>query len=700
MSHNCKSIEISINDLPDNVIIYRYVDGDFIFVDFNDKAKQTDALSREMIGKKITDIYYEKLDDGLLEKLFCVHSFNEMQKLEIKQYKNNNIKFWRFYTIKKLENGDLIVFYQDKNRELVNKLHQIKEQNKRFKNALVKLAQIESNDLEKTFKKILKIINKSLAVSRSSIWLYKKDDGVLECVGLYSKKHKKFMSDQTICISIPKKCIVKLEAKIPILLDNRDKKNLLCKFFKKYMKLSSSSSFLLTPLLTNGEVVGVMVNASKRPANKWNKSEIDFSVAVASSISLNIEVQKRKESEAKFNNIAEISLIGLFIYNDGFVYVNRAFEKMTGYTFEELKKMKAWQFFEEDKQDEIRESVARRLRGESFFKEYSDVKIIKKDGETRLMRIAVDTIMHEGHYAGAGSIVDITEIVRQKEKVSLLAKALEYTDKLVLITDLGGHIIYVNEAFIKLSGFSREELIGSKPTILRSRTKDEAFYRKLWNTILSGEMYHDVIVDQNKDGEDFYVEFNIAPIFGKENKIEHFVFTGSDVSNRIKIENKLKQLATIDSLTKVYNRYKINEIIEHQIARSKRYGEIFSILMIDIDYFKKVNDTYGHYVGDVVLKKLSELISSHIREVDSFGRWGGEEFMLLLHKANQSEAIYIAEKIRKLVENFSIENLYKITISIGVTTFKKNDTKNLLLERADIALYQSKKDGRNRVTFK
>jgi len=698
--HNCKSIEISISDLPENVIIYRYVDGDFVFVDFNDKAQKTDALSRDIIGKKITDVFEEKLDDGLLEKLFCVHSFSETQKLEIKQYKNKGIQFWRFYTIKKLKNGDLIVFYQDKNRELVNKLHQIKEQNKHFKNALVKLAQIESSKLEKTFKKILKIINKSLAVSRSSIWLYRKEDGILECVGLYSKKHKKFMRDKTIHIEIPQECIHKFESKTPLLLDNRNKKNLLCKFFKKYMKLSSSASFLLTPILTNGEVVGVLVNASKRDLHKWNKSEIDFSVAVASSISLNIEVQKRKESEEKFNNIAEISLVGLFIYNHEFVYVNRAFEKMTGYTFDELKKIKVWQLFEKQRQDEIKEAIQRRLNGESFFKEYSDVKIIKKDGETRLMRIAVDTIMHEGYYAGAGSIVDITEIVRQKEKVTLLAKALEYTDKLVLITNLSGHIIYVNDAFIKLSGYSREELVGSKPSILQSQTKDEAFYRKLWNTILSGEMYHDVIVDKNKDGEDFYVEFNIAPIFGKENKIEHFVFTGSDVSNRIKIENKLKKLATIDSLTKIYNRYKINEIIEHQIARSKRYGEIFSILMFDIDYFKKVNDTYGHYVGDMVLKKLSELISSNIREVDSFGRWGGEEFMLLLHKANQTEAIYIAEKLRKLVENFSIDNLYKITISVGVATFVKNDTKESLLERADQALYKSKEDGRNRVTFK
>lgn len=700
VSQNSKNIDISINDLPDNVVIYRYIDGNFVFVDLNENAKKSDNLDSDVIGKKITDVFDINLDNNLLEKLFSVYFLGEMQKLEVKEYKNSGIKFWRFYTIKKLKNDDLVVFYQNKNRELVNKLQRIKEQNRHFKNALIKLVQIEFDNLSKTFKKILKITNKSLSVSRSSIWLYKKEKGVLECVGVYSKKNKYFTNNKTIQIEIPQKCIEKFELKLPILLDAKNKKNLLCASFYKYMKLSESSSFLLTPFLTNGKVIGIMVNASKKDSHKWNKSEIDFSVSVASTISLNIEVQKRKESELKFKQIAEISFTGFFIYNDKFIYVNKAFESMTGYSLSELKNINPWELCLEEDRPEIKNSVSRRLLGEKFFKEYSDVKIIKKNGEICLMRIAVDTIMHKGKYVGAGSVVDITEIVKQKEKVTLLAKALEYTDKLVLITNLSGHIIYVNEAFTKLSGYSREELIGSKPSMLKSKVKDETFYRKMWDTILSGKMYHDVIVDKSKSGEEFYIEFNIAPIFGKENKIEYFICTGSDVSNRIKVENRLKQLATIDSLTKVYNRYKINEIIEHQIASSKRYGEIFSLLMFDIDYFKRINDTYGHYVGDLVLKKLSELIVSNIREVDNFGRWGGEEFMLLLHKANQAEAMYIGEKIRRIVEKFSVDNLYKITISVGVCTFAKNDTKKMLLERVDKALYLSKENGRNKVTFK
>jgi len=694
-----QSIEISINELAENVIIYRYIDGDFVFVNLNDKAKITESFSESVIGRTITEVFDDKLDTGLLEKLFHVFTFGETQQLELKEYKNDSISFWRIYTIKKLANNDLALFYKDKNRELANKLHQIKEQNKHFKNALVKLAQIESKTLVKTLKKILKITNKALFCSRSSIWIYHKENQMLECIGLYTRKKKLFRNDRKIQIDIPKACIKRLESKEPILLDSTDKKNKICEAFQKYMKISKSASFLITPLLTNGKVVGILVNASKREATQWHKSEIDFSIAVGNHISLNLEIQKRKESEEKFNNISEVTLIGVFIYKNNFVYANKAFEKMTGYSFEELKKISPWKLFEKDMQKSLKKMIAKRLQGEKYFKEYSEIKVIKKGGETRLMRIAVETIMHEGDFAGAGSIVDITEIVKQKEKVSLLAKALEKTDNLVLITDVNGIISYVNDSWVRLSGFTKEELLGEKPNIFSAHSKDEASYTKMWDSILSGENYHDVIMDKNKNGEPYYVDFNITPIFGKEERVEHFVFTGADVSSRIRIENKLKQLATIDTLTKVYNRYKINEIIDHQIARSKRYDEVFSLLMFDIDYFKKVNDTYGHYVGDLVLKKLSELIQRNIREVDSFGRWGGEEFMLLLHKASREEAVFIAEKLRKLVKNYNIDNLYKITISIGVTTFSKYDTKETLLEKADNALYKSKEDGRNRVSF-
>ncbi|WP_297482539.1 hypothetical protein [Sulfurimonas sp.] len=110
VSQDSKNIDISINDLPDNVVIYRYIDGNFVFVDLNENAKKSDNLDSDVIGKKITDVFDINLDNNLLEKLFSVYFLGEMQKLEVKEYKNSGIKFWRFYTIKKLKNDDLVVF--------------------------------------------------------------------------------------------------------------------------------------------------------------------------------------------------------------------------------------------------------------------------------------------------------------------------------------------------------------------------------------------------------------------------------------------------------------------------------------------------------------------------------------------------------------------------------------------------------------
>jgi len=119
--------------------------------------------------------------------------------------------------------------------------------------------------------------------------------------------------------------------------------------------------------------------------------------------------------------------------------------------------------------------------------------------------------------------------------------------------------------------------------------------------------------------------------------------------------------------------------------------------MFDIDYFKKVNDTYGHDVGDYVLQELSRIILNNIRETDSFGRWGGEEFMLLLPYTSQEKIMEIAEKIRKTVQEHTFKDVKQITVSIGVTLYKKDEGISQLIKRVDIALYEAKSHGRNQV---
>ncbi len=175
-------------------------------------------------------------------------------------------------------------------------------------------------------------------------------------------------------------------------------------------------------------------------------------------------------------------------------------------------------------------------------------------------------------------------------------------------------------------------------------------------------------------------------------------FLVREIFKRKKIEKKLEELATIDGLTAIFNRYKIDVSLEKQMEIARRYHRKMSIIFFDIDYFKKVNDTYGHEVGDLVLIEISKLVTQNIRQSDIFGRWGGEEFLIILPETSLESAKKLAEKLRKIIENHTFEKVGKITCSFGVTEFKEDDTYETIISRVDELLYKSKTSGRNRVS--
>ncbi|MFZ5944733.1 MAG: GGDEF domain-containing protein [Bacillota bacterium] len=161
--------------------------------------------------------------------------------------------------------------------------------------------------------------------------------------------------------------------------------------------------------------------------------------------------------------------------------------------------------------------------------------------------------------------------------------------------------------------------------------------------------------------------------------------------------NSLEYSVSHDFLTGIYNRSFYYEYLLKEIEKSKRLEYTFSLIILDIDYFKIINDKYGHDVGDLILKELSQVISKNIRKSDIFARIGGEEFALILSQTNQDSSVIFAEKIRKTVANNIFSRVGHLTISLGVTQFRKNDTIDAIYKRADLALYKSKQNGRNRV---
>lgn len=170
-------------------------------------------------------------------------------------------------------------------------------------------------------------------------------------------------------------------------------------------------------------------------------------------------------------------------------------------------------------------------------------------------------------------------------------------------------------------------------------------------------------------------------------------------------EKKLRMLTVKDHLTEAYNRKYFIEVANMELARAKRYGSVFAVLMIDVDNFKRINDTYGHLVGDEVLRVLGKICIKNIRLNDIFARYGGEEFIFLLPQCDESEALRTGERIRHVLENARVtcsDETVHFTVSVGVAVFKncENCTLDTLLKRSDDALYAAKKHGRNCVVSK
>jgi len=171
--------------------------------------------------------------------------------------------------------------------------------------------------------------------------------------------------------------------------------------------------------------------------------------------------------------------------------------------------------------------------------------------------------------------------------------------------------------------------------------------------------------------------------------------------NELKSKNKLlEQLSVTDHLTGLYNRIKLDEVLEHEMAKGRRYQDTFGLLLIDIDWFKQVNDVYGHQAGDHVLIELANILKTYSREVDVVGRWGGEEFLVISPSTDKAGLITLANKLRQTIELFDFSIIKSKTASFGITVYREGDSIQTLISRADKALYTAKENGRNRVEFK
>jgi len=251
----------------------------------------------------------------------------------------------------------------------------------------------------------------------------------------------------------------------------------------------------------------------------------------------------------------------------------------------------------------------------------------------------------------------------------------------------------ISEAACKRSGYKKEELIGKKPSIFKSGRMEPKVYDELWTKINNGMVWSGELENRTKDGKRYWINATILPNINEENKIESYTSIAEDITDKKIIE----KISKTDKLTNVYNRVKIDECLESELDRFLRYKHVFSVILIDIDFFKSVNDDYGHQVGDCVLVDFAKILRETSRKTDVVGRWGGEEFMLICVDTEIEGAVKQAQHIRKAIEGHKFEVVGKKTASFGVSQIQESDDIESLLKRVDDHLYKAKNNGRNNV---
>ena len=270
---------------------------------------------------------------------------------------------------------------------------------------------------------------------------------------------------------------------------------------------------------------------------------------------------------------------------------------------------------------------------------------------------------------------------------------------LISITDKDGKIIDASSAFCDFIEYPKEELIGKTHRILGHPDTTDEFYINMWQQISSGKKFNAEIKSRKKSGEIYWANLTITPVI-KDNEVINYTAIRQDITNK----KRLEQLAIEDTLTGVYNRRYFNKIIEKELRRTKRENLNLCLLSIDIDDFKKYNDTFGHPKGDEVLIKVAQSLKSFAsRAADFVFRMGGEEFCIIFSGLDTEKSLEFSNELVKKIENLQIEHIEDrfVTISAGLVCMNANDIldEEELYRFSDDALYEAKARGKNQVVL-
>ncbi len=301
------------------------------------------------------------------------------------------------------------------------------------------------------------------------------------------------------------------------------------------------------------------------------------------------------------------------------------------------------------------------------------------------------------------TILDITEKVEAETKLKLSASVFEHASEATLITDANNRILSVNPAFTRITGYGAEEVLGQTPRLLASGKHPKEFYKNMWDKILTTGSWQGEIQNRRKSGEIYTEWLSINVLKGEDEAVIRHIAVFSDISDEKKAQETIERQATFDALTGLPNRNLTMDRLSQMLNHCRRHSCLFALMFLDLDHFKSVNDALGHGAGDELLVKTAKRIQSVLRDSDSVGRMGGDEFVVLLGDlVNVDDIVTISNKILTEVRQPLLIGGHTLltATSIGITVYPMDgDSPETLLKNADSALYEAKKNGRNTFCF-
>ncbi|HPH97547.1 MAG TPA: diguanylate cyclase [Anaerolineaceae bacterium] len=449
---------------------------------------------------------------------------------------------------------------------------------------------------------------------------------------------------------------------------------------------------------------------------------------VAHDITLRKNFEKGlRESEEKFHRMTDTTATGIYIYSGkSLAVINPAFQKITGYSEDDLVDMDPMNIFHPDFREMVRQRTVARLQGKEVPSRY-EAKIITREGIEKWVDLSATTITYQGQPATLGTFLDITE--QKKLEDHLRASQKLYLGIVENQTDPicrwlpDTTLTFVNRAYCEYFNLSLDHVLGTRflPTLPE---ETQVIIQDAIHTLMNheAETISKEEVNIGPNGEKRWMVWAYLPIEDADGKIVEFQSVGRDVTLRKQaeqalqrandeLEKRLEEIQSLqerlleqaihDVLTGLFNRRYLEESLEREIASAERGHYPIGIIMLDLDHFKKVNDTYGHKGGDLVLQAVGKVLREATRRMDTACRLGGEEFVVVMPGATLEDTFQRAENLRQKIEALQVDyngKNMRVTTSIGVSAYPEyGQTMDELLHRADEALYMAKNSGRNMV---